>query len=296
MRYVFKQTQTPKFSKMSQISNTINVCSASDANLINYLPTLMNSISKNTKKNINFYLLANKLTDEIKSYLLELNIPRISLKIIDMKESFSGIKLDLLKHTTISTMDRLFLPSILKDIRKIIYLDIDLIVNDDLSKLYKLKTSKRGIAAKTTLKKEFSRMDNLLKTWISKKDEIPKILEYCKNPRCSCFNAGVLLLDLDKLRKNNMEEIVINLINKFGINDQLALNIYANGEYAQLPKRWNIFVGQENPKLKSIIHWIGPKKPWNNNKVSLREYWIKYYSPFFKKDLKSNYKQIQNYP
>jgi len=88
----------------------------------------------------------------------------------------------------------------------------------------------------------------------------------------------VLLLDLEKLRENNFEELVIYLVREYGIYDQVALNIYANGNYEELPASWNVFVGQENPIERNIIHWVGGgNKPWNNPNVPFAEYWRKYY-------------------
>lgn len=265
---------------LSAEGNRINVCTACDKNLVRYLPTLLNSISQNTSTQVSFFLLARDISDKMKKRLSRIYFPNIKLNIIDVKSNFFGTKLKLLEYTTVSTMDRLFLCSIFPKMKKVIYLDMDLVVNADLAELYSLETPPRGVCARTCFAPPYNNMRGMIEVWIKNKNIRVDDFEKQVNLECKCLNAGVLVLDLDKLRKNQFEEKMISLVKKYGFNDQISLNIYCCGDYNEIPPSWNVFAPYESPQEKSIVHWIGRQKPWKGRGTALIEYWDKYYFPF----------------
>jgi len=268
----------------TSIEKKVYVCTSVDMNQVRYFPTMANSISKNTKSHVVLYLLARDFSEEVKDAILSLNLPKITIKIIEMDEYFKDVDFRLPRlicHTSKSAMDRNLLPSILPEINKIIYLDIDLVVNEDLTALYNMETSKKGICAKSCVSHRYKTMERQVKEWGIKKENVIN----CLLPRkiklnVKCFNSGVMVLDLEKLRKNNFEQMSRFLIKNFifSFHDQLLFNIYTGGDYKELPGSWNIFVGQSEPHIKNIIHWVGPKKPWKK-RVIWKKYWNKYYLP-----------------
>ena len=269
--------------KESQIFNKkeINVVTSVDMNFVKYFPTLVNSISKNTSVPIKLYLLTRGIDDRTKNKILSLNFPKIQIDIIEMDNYLKNVNFYLPKNITKSTIDRLFLTSLLPNLKKAIYLDIDLIVNADLKKLYNMSTSNKGICAKTCISKDYKDIRGELKVWAKNDKGVIKAFPGKINLKSSCFNAGVMVLDLDKLRKNNFENKMIAIMTKYPLIDQFLLNLYANGDYRELPASWNVFASQDNPKEKNIIHWVGCYgKPWDNHKVSFYSYWKKYYYPF----------------
>ena len=91
------------------------------------------------------------------------------------------------------------------------------------------------------------------------------------------FNAGVLVLSLEKLRQHNFTKIADGLTEQYGLEDQEILNLYSRGDYAKLPNSWNL-----NPRLEKIvdpkiIHWAGATKPWiKSREVFCSDLWRKY--------------------
>ena len=68
----------------------------------------------------------------------------------------------------------------------------------------------------------------------------------------------------------------VDLVRRFGVNDQLAINLYTRGEFEPLDPSWNLFAGQDTLDAPRIIHWPGPKKPWNSDEVPFKSAWDSY--------------------
>ena len=260
-----------------QDNDAINVCFSTDNNYIQHLGVAIASILKNTKtkKKIDFYILNDgSLLNKNKKKLKTLENLKENVKINFLSidgENFKEFYLLKDSHFSYATYYRYSIPSLLNKISKIIYLDCDLIFQDDIEKLYETPLEDNYIAAvKDILQKE-----NRLRLNLN---------DY--------FNAGVLLIDLDKLRKNNIEKILIETTkkydNKLRWQDQDVINIVFENRIKPLELCWNFqyfyddlesdfdfeelrFV-KKNPK---IIHFVGHVKPWDT--YSLRPNAEKYF-------------------
>jgi lipopolysaccharide biosynthesis glycosyltransferase len=252
----------------------INICFTLDKNFENYILNTLNSIEKNSKNKISCFILGRNVK-------IKQKYKKIDINYIEVEKKY--FKLNLLPHTTVSSLDRFLIPSLVP-VDKIIYLDVDLIVNSDLSFLYNLPTSEKGIAAKSSICQKHSNLTVLIDSWVKEKQKkvlVQDIKELKINLECKCFNSGVMLLDLNKLRNNYFEEFVFGFVEKYGIPDQIILSAYANGDYFELPPSWNFFVGQESFIHKDIIHWAGLIKPWHKNCNLEVDFWKKYNRKLF---------------
>jgi lipopolysaccharide biosynthesis glycosyltransferase len=210
----------------------------------------------------------------MKRGLLRPASPKTTVRLVDTSKMLMGLSLKLLPHTSLAAMDRILLPALLPDVSKVIYLDGDTVVPGDLSALYRQGTSSKGIAAKSSILPDYRTLGKLVRIWA--RDPSRVLSEVRIDTAASCFNSGVMLLDLDILRAHQFVDIALELAAKYGLNDQLIFNIYATGDYARLDASWNVFVGQDAPPTKNIIHWVGPRKPWSVPGVPLAEFWHRY--------------------
>lgn len=107
------------------------------------------------------------------------------------------------------------------------------------------------------------------------------------------FNSGVVIMNLQKWRSDNVEKQWKDLANKFKddlvSHDQTVLNALCGGNFAQLPKEFNMPWGANKPKPeladKSILHFVGSPKPWDLfGKYAHNGYqcWNNYNTPFWK--------------
>ena len=267
------------FLLRNEESDNIKVCTSVDRKFIKYLLVMINSISKNTNSVVEIFVLARGLHIEDKRKITKLSSDKLLIKIIDMDSYFTDKSFLLPSHIgSKSTMDRLLITSILNNIKKIIYLDVDLIVKGDIFDLYFFDTGSKGVCARVCGPGPYQNIKGLVEVWGNNNFNIIKDFSDYVNPDINnCFNAGVMLLNLEVMRRNSFEEKVFKMIERHPINDQFILNLYTNGEHTELPISWNYFPITDNKKVeKKIIHWIGPNKPWNSFPSFYNE-WYKYH-------------------
>lgn len=130
---------------------TIPIILAADNNYAPYMSVLMISILKNAKSNpfIDFYLLVPDSFDNKYKKLIQKDCKFYTNKqinFINMKNAFSNTK-QMISHITKQTYYRLIAAEILPEAYdKCIYLDIDTIVNCDISELYNIDLKDNYIA------------------------------------------------------------------------------------------------------------------------------------------------------
>ena len=151
------------------------------------------------------------------------------------------------KYVSATTYYRILAPYILPaEIDRIIYLDSDLIVRRSLKELW--NTNLNGYAVAAVAEPDDVRAEPL---------GLPTGAKY--------FNAGVLVMNLEYWRKNNITERVLSFIrahpDKLIFWDQDALNSILIELWIELPSYWNNylvwgrFIPDRNP---AIIHFVGP--------------------------------------
>lgn len=176
------------------------------------------------------------------------------------KDFFS--KYPLTGILTMETYFRLDIPDLLKkSIKKVIYLDCDTIVNEDIANLWNVDLSQYYVGAVIDTDLQY-RCDDL---------NIPRNSGY--------FNAGVLVINLEKWRKHNIAGKVIDFLNNppcdLTYHDQDALNALLFDKWLKLDKKWNtLSIELDHTDDKpSIIHFVTPNKPWSGNPARILEYY-----------------------
>ena len=216
----------------------INICFCSDINLITFIPTVINSIlRKNSKHEICIHYIHN-IDDDTKINELQKYINKHqNLTFFSYYKTWDR-KYNGIPHVSMATMLRLFIPDII-ECNKLIYLDIDLIVNLDLYELYNIDCGKTGIALKNSL-------------------------IYSELKKKQSGNCGVIVMDLETLRKANFTKKCLEIHSKNqNRHDQYIINVYARGNHKILEPRFNIFLNQDDHLLEEetdyILHYVEKK-------------------------------------
>ncbi len=235
------------------------------------------SVCENNKdiKRIHFYLLYFDATSENKKKLKKLvrkykrDISIIELKSLD---DYFDFEFDTNGWNPI-VLSRLLLDKILPNsLNRILYLDGDTIVRGYLDELYNMDFNGKtiGMSIEPTIEKERI-----------------KILELGNNPY---YNAGVLMVDLQRWRKIKAGEKIINYYKKFDgklfANDQDAINGAMKDEIVVISPKYNFYnIFNQYPysflnkqvqpanyiakdvfidavKNPVIIHYLGEERPW----------------------------------
>lgn len=252
---------------MPTTSYSLNVVFCTDTKYSKLIPTVINSIYQHNQNNIiNFYIIYNELDncDRVTSYFNKYSNFKVSLYPIDLSE-FKYDPHHPMKHVSISTMLRLFIPKTLINLKgNVLYLDLDIIVHMDLEKIFNLPTGEIGIAAKSSVSKTIMQSFG------------------CKTyPYDKSFNAGVLLMNLDTVRRHNFTQTCLNLWRHHPeYDDQVILNLYCRGKYVDLPVEYNVFNNSDAhlaTKYKEfILHFCSSQKPWLTDCVN-KHIWDMYY-------------------
>lgn len=147
----------------------------------------------------------------------------------------------------------------LLDIPRLIYLDCDVLVFRDLSQLYDLQLSDgKAIAAVPDSETSFLAEDS---SAMAKAIHLP--------PERAYFNSGVMLMNLNELRREHFFERAVEFLNswsgKYRFHDQSAINFLLHGQIEELPEYWNRpswrFNAQRNNDLGCVLHYTR-SAPW----------------------------------
>ena len=138
----------------------MNICFCSDEKLVEMLPVVINSIASSNEKLITIHYI-HCINNKYKLEKLQKFVNKFKhLRLIFYYKSWD-YQYKGLTHVTNATMLRLFIPEILS-CEKVIYLDIDLIVNIDLSLLYEIDCGITGIAIKNAHDQHWEKKHSVL--------------------------------------------------------------------------------------------------------------------------------------
>lgn len=253
----------------------INTAFALDQNLENMFPVVLQSLIEHTDREINAHVMTRGLGQKYRDRLGKL-FPQINFTFYNFDEVHYGDDIALLSHISVSTMDRLFLPEMLKDLDKVVYLDIDILIQGDVGYLHDLELGDNVFAGKRTQLKTWANMIKPItratlhfpaeKAW-----DIRKRLHDKSDLTARTFNAGILVLNLKLMRQENFTAEHLYLVEQCRMNDQDVFNIYSKDRVLEIGTEWNHVPAQDFNDNPKIIHWAGPAKPWKKEYVLLKK-------------------------
>lgn len=213
---------------------------------------------------VTFHLLLRNATKHALDGPLQSFRRKVDVYCYDTSEAFKDVRVRLGSHISMATMDRIFLPSLLSDVSRVIYLDVDVSLRGDLSALAGADVGPRGICARLSPHRLFSNISTSMRSWGHKSCE-DAVAE--AGGDWLSFNAGVMVLDLELLRTLDFVDSCCDWVERFGVNDQIACTMFARGDFARLAPAWNTFAVHEWNQFAfaKIVHWAGPRKPWSHN-------------------------------
>lgn len=261
-------------------ADVVNIALAADQNLRQEVPVVIESIVSNTKRPLHFWFLSRG-HDQSDYDDLAKTFPQAGFTFLPCDNIDYGEIAGMLKHITVSTMDRLLLPLLLEKVDRVIYHDIDAVTCTDIGVLFDHDLQGHPLGARSAraswAESGFSnvyRAANRLEhsAAFELRRRMHKVLTY----DFLAFNAGIMLLDLKRMRDDNFCQRYIPFAAEFGMNDQEILNCYAGPERLRLDPTWNAVAQQEVVVDPKIIHWAGAAKPWQPGYVIHQDQWNRY--------------------
>ena len=255
----------------------VHLAFAVDHNLKEELGVVLASVVRNTNREINAHVLTRGLGEEYWARLHKL-FPQINFHFHDFSYIDYGSSVNLMAHITVSTFDRLFLPRVLTGVDKVLYLDVDILVRGDVGELYDLNVKDHVFAGK---KSRLDGWSNLVHVITRVSLRLPAKQAWALRRRAHAtgkleadtYNAGVLLRNLNRMRKDEFIENHLYLVEKLHLNDQDVMNFYSKGKALRIGDEWNFVPTQDYAKDPKIVHFAGPVKPWKSqNSLYKREF------------------------
>jgi len=253
------------------------VC-ASDAAYAMPLTVMMKSLLVNKREccPVTFYVIDAGLADSDKDRLIESCSPEgVSIHWVPFKESeFLG--LPSWGRIPLVTYSRLMIGNLLPvSLKKVIWLDCDLIVQEDVLRLWQYNLGDEALLA----------VQDLVIPYVSSAFGLRHYEKLGLAPQVKYFNAGVMVVNLEWWRLNSVTEKVLKYLrqNHKSVNfyDQDGLNAVLCQNWRELDPRWNQIAGVAGKGFFSvdhltpesyrqviadpwIIHFAGSWKPWNS--------------------------------
>lgn len=287
--YDFDLTLTPQ--NCEGVDGTVDVVLITDANYMDFTRVAINSAKQTKCPNslYNFYVMTLDVYDSDVTALKAMENDKVKVTVLPQKE----IDLFYIRGTHVSKTSLLkyYIAQALPDLDKVLYLDSDVLVLHDLNELYQTNIEGKYLAAVKD------------PSWFF---ENTHVLELNLEKRGFYFNAGVMLMNLKKIREDNLlaklEDYTNNNFRTY--MDQDAFNVVVGDDVAVLPFKDNTmnfffehvdlptmtkYYGENWQSLEdvfapaTVLHFASSKKPLGTVVPKtdffymLQRLWYKYY-------------------
>ena len=194
----------------------------------------------------------------------------------------------LLAHTSVATLDRLFLPKLLPSVRRLLYVDVDVLIRHDPALLFDIDMGEHPIAGRATTSATWqtglAHLEMKARKWRDNVHLARRMWRWAYATGHVAFraiNAGVLLMDPSRLNEDSFTEKTLAMVEAFGFHDQDAINFYLRSRHTLLNQTWNTIPSQDYCDDPAIVHWAGPSKPWQSHYVLFKEEYEKLVGDLF---------------
>jgi len=217
------------------VNSKVHISLASDAKNVPAMATAIVSAlhNKNTDVYYVFYLLlAGEIGDDLREKLKKCTLgfeESCQINFIDLKDKFNNINLG--NYITYAAYFRIMLPSLLPDLEKIIYIDTDTLIRQDLRELWNFDIGENYIAAVPNYYGGVAQRKKCWRVGFLTTDFY--------------INSGVMLMNLKEWRASGIEQKCLAKIGdrnlcKIEKGDQVILNFVCYPKIAFLPCKWNV--------------------------------------------------------
>lgn len=256
------------------------------------LQSLVDNITEEYKYSIK--ILHTNVSEENKKLIFKFERENVDIEFVDLNYYIEKIKDKLYTrdYYTSTTYFRLFLPELYPQYDKVLYLDSDIVILKDVAQLYNTEIGTNLVAA---VPDDIIQNNKVFQEYVEKVVGVASYKRY--------FNAGVLLMNLDELRKFNFQDKFMYLLEtvKFKvIQDQDYLNRLCKGRVKLLDAGWNRMPMTDNDiKIENIklIHYNYVYKPWHFDDILYQDIFWSYAkkTEFYEKisEIKNNYTNEQ---
>ncbi len=232
----------------------------------------MDNAAKDKKYEV--HILHTSISEEMQGQTLKLQSENFSIRFDDVSDYLEGIKdkLPIRHYYTKTTYFRLFIAEMFPQYEKAIYIDSDTVVLGDISEIYDTEIGDCLVGA--CHEQAMVQVD----VYGSYAEKVVGV------SRHAFFNAGVILINLDRWRKCRLLDRFLYHLGEYNFvvtQDEDYLNLICKDHVYWLDQRWNTAVTESfkypYPIYEAkIIHYIMVNKPWHYEDCYASEYFWEY--------------------
>lgn len=262
-----------------------------------YASVSLKSMIDNTTENWNYDIIflhtgISKRNQQLMQFMLR-GKNNLSLRFVNIQSIVANNKLIANNHVSVETFYRLSAHKVLKNYDKIVYLDSDIVVLNDVAELFNINIGKNLIAATV----DADHAGEYAGAIPNVKEYSDKVLKL-KDPY-RYFQAGVMVFNIAQLNKTFPKDEIMDWAEKreYMYVDQDVLNMLCEGKIHYVKMNWNVMTDcngfrlgtiikrapkpiydeyMEARKDPYIIHYAGNEKPWNSPLSDYSEYFWDY--------------------
>ena len=248
---------------------------AVDDGYVPFLAVALESLIKNSSKDYYYAIkiLYTNIEERNKKKIAKYERDNVKIEFVDLNYYIEEVqdKLYTRDYYTKTTYFRLFIPNLYPQYDKVLYLDSDIVVLGDIADLYNVEIGNNLVAAAPD---DVIQSSNIFQEYAERVVGVAKYQNY--------FNAGILLMNLDEMRKFDFQEKFLYLLEqiKFTVaQDQDYLNRLCKGRVKIISTIWDrmpIPDSSVNEKDLKIIHYNLIYKPWHFDDVLYGKYFWEY--------------------
>lgn len=261
-------------TKETKSGTEIPVFFAVDDGYCPFLAVAVQSLIDNSSAG-NRYLIKILNTDissENKRRIARYERDNVDIEFVDLNYYIQKVKDKLYTRDYYSktTYFRLFLPNLYPQYDKVLYLDSDIVILDDIAKLYNIEMGSDLVAAAPD---DIIQFNEVFQVYAEKVVGVADYRRY--------FNAGILLMNLHEMRKFKFQEKFLYSLDRitFAVaQDQDYLNRLCKGRVKLIDRTWNR-MPIEDPRIRTedvkLVHYNLAFKPWHFEDILYKEFfWL----------------------
>ncbi len=279
-------------------TEVIPIFFAVDDVYIPFLAVALQSLIDNASDK-NYYsikILYTNISEENQAKINKYQRENVDIEFVDLNYYINKVKDKLYTrdYYSATTYFRLFIPDLYPQYDKVLYLDSDIVVLSDIADLYNIDMEDNLVAAAP------DDVIQTIKVFQEYAELVVGVTDYKRY-----FNAGILLMNLDELRKFKFQDKFLYLLSKVKFSvaqDQDYLNRLCKGRVKLLENTWDRMpIGGDVVKREDLhlIHYNLAFKPWHFEDILYKEYFWKYaqQTEFFDtiQRIKENYSEEEKF-
>lgn len=244
----------------------ITIVTSSDNNYADFVAITINSIIKNASVDSVYDILVftNDITEEKICEILFLAKERknIHIRFVYLSSVIQKLDIKISANYNEVTYFRLLIPQMMKKYKKIIYLDSDIILNEDIEELWGIELESNLLAATSDL---------LITSWQNYDSGMQAYFESLGIDAVGKYiQAGVILWNIEEMNR----EFPMNYLlkqsceNQYMLADQDILNIFCKNRIKYINQAWNVLnLSEDGERICSrylprfmMRRWINAKR------------------------------------